>query len=97
MGLSDNEASLLGFNEKGDLMVEKTQAISDDFVKQCKEDFNNSKKRQSNEMELAASIPTAIYEKWLSEGFDALVEPWKAIKARMKAEGLDYFIRSVKV
>ena len=43
---------------------------------------------------LCASVPQAVVDQWLREGFDIYREDAKAIVARLRAQGLDAFITS---
>ena len=88
----------VNFNETADnLIIEKSQHIPEWWVDQLKADRIESSQRPAGEMHRAASIPAIVVEKWLAEGFDVFKEPVSKSIAKLKAEGLDYFITSDKV
>jgi hypothetical protein len=43
-----------------------------------------------------ASVPVAVHEQWLREGFDMMQETPKAILTRLKQQNLDAFITTKK-
>jgi hypothetical protein len=43
-----------------------------------------------------ASIPVAVHEQWLKEGFDLMKEPAHKIVARLKQQNLDAFVTTKK-
>jgi hypothetical protein len=43
-----------------------------------------------------ASIPVAVHEQWLKEGFDLMQEPAHKIVARLKQQNLDAFVTTKK-
>lgn len=87
------------FDENTDgLVIERYQAIPQKFIDSLKEErFQNSQSRVKTEMHRAASIPTAVIDNWIRQGFDFYNASAKQIIAKLKAEGLDYFITSDKV
>jgi hypothetical protein len=85
-----------GENSEG-LVIQKSQEIPDSFLSALKQErFDNSQHFGTNEYHRRASIPVAIVEKWLKEGFDVFQEPVAKSVARLKLENLDYFITSDK-
>lgn len=48
------------------------------------------------DMERCASIPTAVVEKWMREGFDVFTAPAREIIARLRRENLEAFITTNK-
>ncbi len=92
--LSDIE---LGFKETSDsLIIEKAQEITPEFIQSLKDQRTESKHRREGDMMRVASIPVIIIEKWIAEGFDFWNEPARKIVAKLKAEGLDYFVTTDK-
>lgn len=86
------------FNETADdLIIEKSQYIPDWWIDQLKQDRFESSQAPAGNYHRAASIPQAVHEEWLKQGYDCTVEPIKKTIAKLKAEGLDYFITSDKV
>lgn len=82
-------------NSEG-LVIEKTQELPDWWLQSLKDERFDSKNRRSGEFLHAASIPAALHELWLSQGYDCTKEPIRKTLAKLKAEGLDAFITSDK-
>lgn len=82
-------------NSEG-LVIQKAQEIPQDYIDSLKDHRFESKNRPSGEYHRAASIPVVIVEKWLKEGYDVYNEPVRKTLAKLKAEGLDYFITTDK-
>lgn len=99
-----NEQNKLNFSEvqvdfdenTEGLVVEKTQALPDWWLQSLKDERFESKNRRTNEYHRAASIPAALHELWLSQGYDCTKEPIRKTLAKLKADGLDAFITSDK-
>jgi hypothetical protein len=85
------------FKENSDgLVIKKTQDIPDWWLQSLKDERSESKNRRTNEYHRAASIPAALHELWLSQGYDCTKEPIRTTLAKLKAENLDAFITSDK-
>lgn len=85
------------FQENTDgLVIEKTQDLPEWWLQSLKDERFDSKNRRSNEFHRAASIPAALHEQWLAQGYDCTKEPIRKTLAKLKAEGLDAFITSDK-
>lgn len=85
------------FTENTDgLLVEKTQELPDWWLQSLKDQRFESKNRRAGEYHKAASIPAALHELWLSQGYDCTKEPIRKTLAKLKAEGLDAFVTSDK-
>ena len=84
---SDVQSSL-GVNMDG-LFIKREQVVPDEFLKHLADDRFDSLKKPAGDMHRVCSIPVAIVEKWLHEGFDIHRENIHAIIARLKKEGLD--------
>lgn len=85
------------FDEQGsNLVIAKEQDITDEYLQSLKDARNGSKNRRAGEFHRAASIPVILHEKWLKEGYDCTQEPIRKTLARLKAEGLDYFVTTDK-
>lgn len=82
-------------NDDG-LLIQKQQAITPEFIQSLKDARDGSKNRRAGEYHRAASIPTIIVEKWMSEGYNVFEEPVSKTLARLKTENLDYFITTDK-
>lgn len=91
--------SNVSFDENTDgLVIQRYQEIPQKFIDDLKEErFQNSQSRVKTEMHRAASIPTAVIDTWIRQGFDFYNASAKEIIAKLKTDGLDYFITSDKV
>jgi len=78
-------------NSEG-LIITKTQDIPQEHLDYLKAYRAQNSEGRMGDYHRAASIPVVIHEKWLKEGYDCTVEPIKKTLAKLKAEGLDYFI-----
>lgn len=82
-------------NSEG-LVIHKSQAITDEYLQALKDERFESKNKPTGEYHRAASIPVILHEKWLAEGYDCTKEPIRKTLAKLKAEGLDYFVTTDK-
>lgn len=57
---------------------------------------HNNANRCTTEMHRVVSVPVAVHELWLRQGFDMTREPLDKIKSRLRRDGLDCFIVSEK-
>ena len=78
------------------LLVKKQQFISDEYLDGLKESRIISSSKPAGDMHRVASVPAAIVEKWLNEGFDVYKESPKAILKRLRNEDMGYFITTNK-
>lgn len=78
------------------LIVEHKQEIPQTFLDELKAIRNGSNARPMGDFHQVASIPVAVYEKWLREGYDASKEPIRNTVAKLKAESLEYFLTTDK-
>lgn len=85
------DATVKLLDNVGDLTVERTQVISDRFKENLKREQDNFKWRLDGFTKVA-SIPQAMADKWLREGFDVFKAPAQDIIRRLQLEGLDLFI-----
>jgi hypothetical protein len=91
-------STAVNFDETADdLIIEKSQYIPQWHLDQLKADRAESASSKAGEYHRVASVPVAVHELWLSQGYDCLKEPVKKTLAKLKAENLDYFITSDKV
>ena len=90
--------SQVKLDEYSDGFIAQTmQIIPQEFIDECKaERFHNSQTRVNTEMHRAGRVPQVIVDKWMREGYNIFQEPVKKTLAKLKAEGLDYFITSDK-
>ena len=85
----------IGENVDG-LFVAKAQNITDEYLDGLKDARIASTSTPAGEYHRIASIPVALVEKWLNEGFDVYKEGAKAILKRLRAEDLGAFITTNK-
>lgn len=88
------QTDLVG-NDEG-LAIQRVQEIPQWWLDQLKDARFESKNRPAGEYHRAASIPQAVVDQWLREGYDVFKEPVSKSLAKLKAEGLDYFITTDK-
>ena len=92
-----DEDTNLDFKESGDsLLITKAQEIPDWWIQQLKEERFQSKNAPTGNFHRAASIPKDLHEAWLLQGYDCTREPIRKTLAKLKSEGLDYFITTDK-
>lgn len=86
------------FEENSDgLVLERFQAIPDQFLKNLRDERSRNRNTAAGEMHRVASIPTAVVDKWISEGRDFNNAKVTEILRWLKEENLDAFICSDKV
>lgn len=81
----------------GDTAIKRTQEISDQFLDDCAANRHASSQTNMGEFHQFASVPTAVVEQWLREGFDIYQESARAILSRLRKEDLNAFITTNKV
>jgi hypothetical protein len=92
--ITDADANKHGLT---DVTVRKDQHITDEFLDNLKEDRAASK-APAGEYHKVASIPVAVIEKWMREGFnifDKNIRVEEVVK-RLRAEDLQAFIATDK-
>jgi hypothetical protein len=77
-------------------IIERVQHIPDGFLERLKAERDESTSVRETEHQRVASIPTCLVEKWISEGYPFWDEPVSKIVAKLKAEGLEYFLTTAK-
>jgi hypothetical protein len=77
-------------------IIERVQHIPTSFVDRLKAERGSSMEGREGEYMRVASIPVVLIEKWMKEGFDFYNESAKRIVAKLKAEGMDYFVTTSK-
>jgi hypothetical protein len=78
------------------LIIEKSQHIPESFLENLKQKRFESMNTRESEYQHVASVPVCLVEKWLKEGYDVHQEPIRKTVAKLKAEGLDYFLATGK-
>ena len=84
-------------NSVGDLAIYREQEIPQWWLDQLKDARIESANAPAGDFHRVASIPVAVHERWLREGFDCTREPISAAVARLKRQGLDAFMATSKV
>lgn len=86
-------------NNVGEKARKHTQDIPQWHLDNLKEQRNVSTQQKEGEMMKVASIPTAVVEKWMREGFNILTDKNitpKDIVNKLKNEHLDAFLTTEK-
>lgn len=78
------------------LIIQRSQEIPQEYLDGLKQARDESSNRKMGNWHRVASIPMAIYDAWLREGFDVQNETAPRILAKLRASGLDYFITTAK-
>jgi len=94
--INDVHNKVLLDNDENNFTIQHTQHIDQSFLDNLRETRENSLNQQEAEYMSVASIPVAIHEQWLREGFDLMEEPAHAIVARLKQHKLDGFLTTKK-
>lgn len=76
--------------------VQRTQEITSDFLQQCHDNRVASNQGSMGELHQFASIPCALVEHWMRQGFDIYQESAAAIMKRLRDEDLQAFITTDK-
>lgn len=85
------------FHESTDgLVIERSQSIDTSYIDSLKAQRAESLNRREGEFMRVASVPVAIAEKWMREGYDIFNEPIKKTVAKLQLENLDDFITTNK-
>lgn len=83
--------------QEGDRVTFKnTQNITTAFMDDLKDSRNASDNTLEKEFQRVASIPVAVHEQWLREGFDLYQHSVKEITKRLRDQSLDYFMATNK-
>lgn len=92
--LLQNETDFM--QEHGQLLQKHTQHISQSFLDDLKDARNDSGSKPTGDMMRVASIPTAVVEKWMREGFNIWEAKGSEIVRKLKNEDLDMFLTTNK-
>lgn len=79
------------------LIIKREQYIPDEMLSALRREREDSLSTPAGEFHRVASIPTAVVDKWLSQGFDIYKAPVEDILLRLRLEELEGFITSKKV
>jgi hypothetical protein len=79
------------------LVLERRQEIPQEFLSQLRGMRADSNEVREKEFMLAASVPVAVHELWLSrDNYDMTKEDIRTTLKKLHAEGLDTFITTNK-
>jgi len=82
--------------EGADLIRKHTQNISQAFLDDLKDSRNAATEHLEGEFMRVASIPTAVVEQWMREGFNIYEVTGAEIVKRLKEQNLDAFMATNK-
>ena len=100
--MSDKKTpSLLGVQTEylenlGNVIQKNTQNITQDFLDDLKDSRNASDNTREGDFMRVASIPTAVAEQWMREGFNIWEATGQEIVKRLKDQALDGFMATNK-
>lgn len=91
--LIETNVSLL---ESGDeLGVKYTQTIPDHFTQDIQDRFTGANEA-TGDLLFVGSVPAAVADRWMREGYDVFREPVSKTLARLKAENMGKFVGTSK-
>lgn len=83
--------------QDGDRVTFKnTQEITPAFMDDLQDSRNKSSSTREGDYQRLASIPVAVHEQWLREGFDLYKHTAKEIVKRLRKQDLDGFMATSK-
>jgi hypothetical protein len=92
--------SLVAFDEdrsSGELIIQKTQEIPDDFLSELRKEKVDSKNTPAGEMYKVATIPVAVVDELMVRyGFDVMTAPVRETLKMLERYALDVFITTNK-
>jgi hypothetical protein len=92
------EDKTVSFDTNADgLFVKHAQEIPDAHIAGLREERDFNRTHRAGEMHRVASIPVALVEAWLRDGYDIHEMSAKQIIAKLKSEDLDAFVVSDKL
>jgi predicted HTH transcriptional regulator len=92
----DVQNTVLFDNDPKNFTIKHSQHIPQSFLENIRNQRDNSLNQNEGEFMRVASVPVAVHEQWLREGFDMMQETPKAILTRLKQQNLDAFITTKK-
>lgn len=99
MIIKDKELTTVGHQVKmveDDLFIRHTQHLPQSFLDSLKAERSQSMDQRERNYMKVASVPVAVHEQWLRDGFDMTKEPVKDVLKRLHAQNLDAFITTSK-
>lgn len=94
--LIDAEVEFLDGDNGNPLVIKRYQEITQGFLDGVADYRQNTKHTPAGDYHRVASIPTAVVEQWLREGFDIYKASAKEILARLRKDDLHAFIATEK-
>lgn len=79
----------------GDLGVRYTQDIPDHFIQDIQDRFTGATDKTDNFL-FVGSVPAALADRWMREGYNVFQEPIRNTLARLKAENFGKFVATSK-
>jgi hypothetical protein len=92
----DVEKRLINDNDTDHLNIQSFQHIPKSFLDYNRVAREDSLDQKESEYMSVASVPVAVHEQWLREGFDMMQEPAREILKRLQAQDLTAFITTKK-
>lgn len=92
----ESQFEFLDGDTENPLVIKRSQHITQEFLDDLKEARFQSTQAPAANYHKVASIPAALHEAWLRQGYDCTKEPIKNTLKRLKAEHLDAFIATEK-
>ena len=90
------ETQDIAIDESGLVTRRHSQWIDPKFLDNLKREREDSMNHREGEFQRVASVPVAVHEQWLREGFDMMKESPKEILKRLRAHDLTAFITTKK-
>jgi len=94
--MNDVAPRLARDNDDQNYNIIHEQNISQAFLDSTRIAREESLNHKEGDYMRVASVPVAVHEQWLREGFDMMKEPAKAILLRLKTQDLHAFITTKK-
>lgn len=93
--------NLIGINteykEEVDGAIRKhTQKIPQVFIDELADNRFQMQSKREKDLMRVASVPTAVIEQWMREGFNAYKAPVREVIKRLREQNLDAFIATDK-
>jgi len=92
MKILDSKIDFHDGDHEGRLVIQRTQDIPQWFLDENAAERAESTSAPMGEIHRFARIPEAVWDTWMRQGFDPRRVSPAAVIARMKQEGLDYFL-----
>lgn len=80
----------------GELGVRYTQDIPDHFIQDIQDRFTGANDRIDGNFLFVGSVPAAVADRWMREGYNVYQEPIRKTLAKLKAENFGKFVATSK-